>query len=544
MKSVTNNELLEMDIEELPKLDRSTIKEISYLKGHGFQTIGDLISCFNEQQREYLLKIDFWDKYFNLRLKLMNRGIVISDDLKRFKNAKIKIEDALIIIDDIKLPAESKSKIVNFLKRMGIYFLGDLLTTHYGAFNNMDDICLIDLKKYIHSLGYVLPGEKLTKTEIKQGLKKQGKMMIDEVLTIPKHLSNVLAEEGIYTVEKLLELGFVVILSILHGDSKLINTLVNAMALKGFYFNECNINQAIIDNEKLKNIPIEVLILYGLSNYDFGCIQKLKNAKINTISDLISANTNYIYKLLKGNHALSPEYWSIREALIRMGLLFDDNLQEFKNRGIKKEIALVSVRSMNITQPLKNTLIKNGIQCLGDILTTDYIKLSNCRGMGEKIVELKKYIHSIGFVIQNEQLTKKEEQALREREGIKTAVEELGLSKNVAAVLNINGIVTIDDLLAHVPDIFYAKRIGMKMRNELKEAMRNYGLEFTDPYENESDNVEIQKLLLELETLNNERQSLLSKYKELGKVINIKRKNLKALRNPKVKVLNYDEKQE
>lgn len=227
--------------------------------------------------------------------------------------------------------------------------------------------------------------------------------------------------------------------------------------------------------EEMKSMPIEDLEKYGLSSYHFSTI---KGLGINTLGDLLACNTDELYNATKTEYY--SEYWSIRKVIMKMGLLFNDDHIKFEEAGISDEIALISVDKLALSPRLKNTLSKRGnIHFLGDLLTIDYKSILRIRTMGEDgIIELKKYLHSLGYSMQNEEPILKEIVEKFKQKGIPMVHESLGLDGRTAGVLYRNGIYTLEDLLNFGERVFELVGMGDLKTKNLKEAMEARNIHF------------------------------------------------------------------
>lgn len=227
--------------------------------------------------------------------------------------------------------------------------------------------------------------------------------------------------------------------------------------------------------DEIKRMPIEKLEQYGMSSYR---IPDLKDRGIYTIGDLLVYGTDKLYR--QTCTEFSAYYWDIRTAVMKMGLLFDEDHMKFEEAGISDEIALIPIQNLQLSQSLKSTLARRGgIKFLGDLLTIDYDKIMKIRNMGESgMMELKVYLHSLGYSLQNEESTLREIEEDYKEKGITMIHESLGLDAKTTGVLYRNNIYTVDDLMNFGPDVFELIGMGPVKKKKLQDAMSEKGISF------------------------------------------------------------------
>lgn len=225
--------------------------------------------------------------------------------------------------------------------------------------------------------------------------------------------------------------------------------------------------------EELKNMP-----LGSINNLDEDIISTLQSMGINTLGKLLEANTDQLYNKFKIPYG--SRFWHIRHVVMDIGLLFNDDHLEFEQLGISDDVALITINSLGISNRLKNSLTRQGgINYLGDLLSHDYSRLMRIRTLGEDgLIELKKYIHSLGYKLNNEAPLLTEIQEEYKTRGIPMIQEELGLDAKTCGVLYRNGIYTVQDLVNFGEKVFELVGMGDLKRQKLKEAMESKDIHF------------------------------------------------------------------
>lgn len=309
--------------------------------------------------------------------------------------------------------------------------------------------------------------------------------------------------------------------------------------------------------DEMKQMPISKLIEKGMSKDSFETLCKMG---IYTLGELLSAKTDIIYHATKKTSYYSG-YWAIRKAVMDMGLFFNDDHLKWESSGISDEIAMVRINNLDLSPRLKNALIKRGgLTYLGDLLTTDYEDVKHIRVIGEEgIIELKNYIHSLGFSLPNEKPTMKELKESFKEKGIPMVGETLNLDGQVSGVLYKNGIYTLEDLINFGPKVFELIGIGDVKKKKLAEALKARNIELgasivlpaETPFairpteiivnrakeENESIKKRIdtkEKLLAEYEKLLEERSSLIAREQKLDEEIAAKVAQLSSMQKEEV----------
>jgi len=153
------------------------------------------------------------------------------------------------------------------------------------------------------------------------------------------------------------------------------------------------------------------------------------------------------------------------------GFTFKD---EYKDIGLDNKTAFISIDDLEITNGIKVILKRNAyIYTLGELLTTPFDNIMLCRQMSEaKMLEIKEYIHSLGYKLQNEHLFASEIVDNLRTEG-KVPLEDYGFTPNVYNILYRNGIYTLDDLYQRKGEIVNFKNFGPLREQELNDILNN-----------------------------------------------------------------------
>lgn len=193
-----------------------------------------------------------------------------------------------------------------------------------------------------------------------------------------------------------------------------------------------------------------------------------------TLCGLLSLNLDAIYNLVRDN------YTTIRRNIMNLGLLFESDERKYKAHGITKEVALIPINSLEMSQATKNRLARSlNIFFLGDLLVTDYSLLERARNFGKNILsEIKNCVHSLGFTLLNEEISIEEIKAQYHAKGITTIQDDLQLDSMTSSILFRNGIHTLDDLLAYGYKVFELTCMGPVRKQKLEEAMKRNNIHF------------------------------------------------------------------
>lgn len=303
--------------------------------------------------------------------------------------------------------------------------------------------------------------------------------------------------------------------------------------------------------DEMKQMPISKLVEKGMTQDSFDTLSKMG---IHTLGELLAANTDSIYHATKNDQYYS-EYWRIRRIVMSMGLFFNDDHLEWESAGISDGIAMIQINNLELSTRLKTALTRSGINYLGDLLTTDYEKIIHIRNLGEDgIIELKNYIHSLGFSLPNEEITMKELKESFKEKGIPMVGETLELDVKISGLLYRNGIYTIEDLINFGSKVYELIGMGDVKKKKLKAALKAKNIELGNsivlpagtpiairPTEIivkrlQDENEEIknridtkEKLLVEYDKLMKERSSLIAREQKLDEEIAAKVAQLSSM---------------
>lgn len=221
----------------------------------------------------------------------------------------ITVDPSTIIIKEAnELPIQVK----NVLHRaFCVETLEDVLKIEYETFRkarNMGEKYLEILKRYVHSQGYTLKGEKDTVEEIRAEKKRQGIKLLEEILEKPS-LYLILYKNGIYTLEDLKAYGPKVYELTGYGPLRQ-KELKEILATIGIYLEqpepkkEYNKIEILIEKQKTENESIKDRLTHKkalLEEYQELLAERERLLKEEQELDLLLANVN---KTIKGeSHA-------------------------------------------------------------------------------------------------------------------------------------------------------------------------------------------------------------------------------------------------
>lgn len=223
--------------------------------------------------------------------------------------------------------------------------------------------------------------------------------------------------------------------------------------------------------EDMKKIPIEDL---RISIKD---ITTLHTMGIDTLGQLLVADTDILYFATTNPRDRRRHrwfgYWGIRNEIMKMGLFFNDDHLKWEQAGISDEVAMIKIEDLELSNYVKNRLIDGCFSCFGDLLTTDYDDIIHNSKLGKiGLTELKEYIHSLGFSLQNEYLTMEEIKESYKIKGIPLVKEELNLSSMTSGILYKNGIFTLEDLINFGSKVYQLSGMGDRKKQSLEEALQ------------------------------------------------------------------------
>lgn len=302
--------------------------------------------------------------------------------------------------------------------------------------------------------------------------------------------------------------------------------------------------------EEMKNTPLDVV-----GFLDERTVRFLNSRNVHTLGKLLEMNTTILFNELKSQTFSTSKFWEIRNNLMKIGLFFDDDRLKFKELGISDDVALTEIASFNISNRLKNSLIRYGtIKYLGDLLTRDYEDIIRLNNLGsDSLCELRKYVHTLGYKLNNEKPSLNEIKEEYEKNGIPMIHQELDLTDNTSALLYKNGIYTIKDLVNFGEKVFDIVGMGPIRRRKIEKAMLSANIDFekddvvtsekeaaimptakiVEQLKNENSEIKSrishkEKLLSEYNRLIEERQSLITTEKKLDEEIASKMEMLQA----------------
>ncbi len=273
---------------------------------------------------------------------------------------------------------------------------------------------------------------------------------------------------------------------------------------------------------------------------DTSYINILKKANITTIEKLISMSESEVVTIL---NIVSPVGFSVvRNALMNKSYLFDFDKIRYKQYNIPDEYIFIKVDDLHLSTRLIHALKNSNIKYLGDLLTTNYIKIIRLRNVGNNsIKELRDYVHKLGFNFPDERDSYKDKIAKYQAQNIPLLKDALNISNTVANALYRADIFTVEDLISYGPKVFKLYGIGKMGEEEIKNAMANLGITFQEKEtillgkehlsEKEIENEKLvsqeiktrvekkEELLKKFNALMEERKELLKKEKELDELI-------------------------
>lgn len=217
-----------------------------------------------------------------------------------------KVEPSTIIIKEVEeLPIQVKNVLYRSFR---VITLEDLLKIEYETLKkarNMGEKYLEILKRYVHSLGYSLKGEKDTIEEIRLEKKKQGLRLLEEILKKPS-LYLILYRNGIYTLEDLKEYGPKVYELTGYGPLRQ-QELKEILATIGIYLEQQKPKQKpnnieiLIERQKAENELIKERLLHKkglLEEYQELLVERERLLKEEQELDQLLINTS---KIIKGD---------------------------------------------------------------------------------------------------------------------------------------------------------------------------------------------------------------------------------------------------
>lgn len=227
---------------------------------------------------------------------------------------------------------------------------------------------------------------------------------------------------------------------------------------------------------------------------------------------------------------------------------------EFDDLGLTSEEAIYSVENFKISKSIIIILRKLGIYTLGDLLRVDYEILAKAWNMGErKLQDLKDYIHSLGYTLKGEKLSLEEIKKSIKAQGGNLLEEVIDESK-IYLTLYRNGIYTLEDLINCGSEVYNIKGFGPNRQQLLKQKLKKLNIVLADKQvdcnlpdssaitmspdsiieQAKKENILIRKslkkkaaLLLEYESLIEEKKALIAREAELDNLIKSKLEQMK-----------------
>lgn len=189
---------------------------------------------------------------------------------------------------------------------------------------------------------------------------------------------------------------------------------------------------------------------------------------------------------------------------------------EFNHLGISEEEALIPIDALEVPTRVKTSLGRTGcINVLGDLLSTPYSKIERLRGMGGKTKEdLKVYIESLGYSLQNAGISVEEKKEQLESSG-ELLVERVIDSRKIMLALNRAGIYTVDELIER--DFRTIPGIGETSEKEIVTNLKDYVAQEHEVDEKEE---ELERLTQERDSLRKRNIALVLEQREVTEQLN------------------------
>jgi len=168
-------------------------------------------------------------------------------------------------------------------------------------------------------------------------------------------------------------------------------------------------------------------------------------------------------KDIKANNDFLPEHDLI------LDLAFTEKLTE--------DLTIISIDSLSLPTRIKNALKNNGITNLEELLDLDYSDIKSIKNFGPGLLlELKRYIHSLGYDLKGEEETIEDKRAEYESQGMVLVQNEINIRTKVVNVLNRNGIFTLQELIDFGENVYHLNRMGKVKADELRDALAEKGI--------------------------------------------------------------------
>lgn len=236
---------------------------------------------------------------------------------------------------------------------------------------------------------------------------------------------------------------------------------------------------------------------------------ELKTLGINTLGELLQFDTEKLSNYFRNKHSFG--YERVINAVSDLGFIMNDDKKVYEELNVSDEAALIPIKELALSPKLKHKLKSNlYINYLGKLLTTKWRVFNSYRFHldDEDLIELKNYIHSLGYTIIDEEDTLTE---IKRSKGANLIEISLGLSTKVANIMYRNNIFTIDDLIKYGPNIYKVFGMGEVKKNELASALKNKGITLGEMNE--------VKVTVKDEILTKPNEGTIAKLKQENKII-------------------------
>ncbi len=160
-------------------------------------------------------------------------------------------------------------------------------------------------------------------------------------------------------------------------------------------------------------------------------------------------------------------------------------MPEIIKNNIPEVVDNTLITELAISEYIKKRLIRADINTLGELLAIDFNQLKKIRNLGRiNIIELKNYIHSLGYTFINEDNYLSEIIEQKKKQGLKL-LEDYGFSSRVYLTLYANDIYTLEDLIKFGPSVNQLKNFGPLRQQELLDRMQELGVYFKNDLNSE-----------------------------------------------------------
>ena len=365
----------------------------------------------------------------------------------------------------------------------------------------------------IHRFGFVLKNE-YRSIKLDDNVSS---IRLDMIDNFPFRPLNMLKRNNIFCLGQLLSISFNDLKKIRNLGEASIIELRNFINSIGYSFKgECKyLDEEIVEKRKEK-----IELLEDVFDNKSLCNLLYRNG-IFTVEDL----TNSSDKLCNIRNFGEGKKRELYELMTKNNI-------EFKE--VERSYVITMTTDLTKIEGFPNTslfkLKRGHINTLGELLKIDYRELSNIKGMGElSMIELREFIHSIGYSFENEFYFLSEKLDQMRKDGVVLLESVIGKCSMCSTLYN-NGIYTVEDLIFNKDKVFAINKFGNVKRTMLLKIMDSVGLYFVDDINIEADFDTIKsdlsnsadedkKLIFEYEKLLEEKAKLLEKEKELDMLI-------------------------